>query len=298
MKVVIGLDEFLPSRQAVDLFLELGFPACDTLLAYVIESMLPDGSFTDLSADHPIGKMMREAAAIGRDVLDQSRCRFQDRGLDCRTDLLYGPPGKVLLDTASRESADLIVVGCNRRSALDDLLLGSTARALLHEAPQHLLIGRQPVGRAGGLNAVLAIDQRDNADNIVSELLQLHPEALGRIDILTVNSFGCSDLGNLDKLPAPLAEVEGWISEGLEEKNECLARVLSQLGADCRPVVVEGEDPAHAITIAADQAQADLIIIGAERHGFLDRHVRRCVSEGLLANDKRSLLVLRPKQRK
>lgn len=46
-----------------------------------------------------------------------------------------GPPGEVLVDYARRQSADLVIVGVRRQSALRKTIIGSTTEALLRKAP-------------------------------------------------------------------------------------------------------------------------------------------------------------------
>ncbi|WP_227625142.1 universal stress protein [Fimbriimonas ginsengisoli] len=296
--MVIGVDESLSSRNAIDLFLKLRFAAPQAIFVHVIESVMPDGSFVDFPDDHPLGALMRESMSEGEKLLGRAHRRSMAFGVEAKVEIVKGNPAQVLQEVATRESADLIVVGCNRRSRLDDLILGGTPRTLLHEAPQSLLVVRSPVLRIGPLRGVFAVDHREEPEEFVDALLQLKPGGIGCLDVLTINEAGHRELASVSRLPAPVADVCSWIDEGIRSKNVALADRLSSLGADCRAVVMEGDMPACAIAIAANRAHADFIVVGAKRHGFLDRHLGRSVSKGLLASDRRALLVLRPKEEK
>lgn len=297
MRAIVGVDGSRSSRQALDLFLKLRFEPCEVVLVHAIESALPDGSFPEFPSGHPLGDAMRDNVATGSRILRQAHARAMAYGIDAGTELLYGEPAKMLMAAAEREEADLIVVGSNRRPPLDDFLLGSTARTLLHDAPQHLLVGRRPVTRSQKLVAVLAADHRKEPQRVASEVLSLCPKGIGKLGVLTVSPLGLDDLERVGDLPVAVPQAAEWIEGGLKTENTHLAERLSTLGARCEPIVVDGEMPACAIVMAANRLEADLVIVGAERHGFLDRHLRRSVSEGLLANDQRGLLVLRPERR-
>ncbi|MDP2311361.1 MAG: universal stress protein [Pseudomonadota bacterium] len=59
--------------------------------------------------------------------------------------LLHGEPAVAIAAEAERIAADLVVLGSRGRSPLLGLLLGSTARKLLHEATRPLMVVHEPV---------------------------------------------------------------------------------------------------------------------------------------------------------
>lgn len=58
--------------------------------------------------------------------------------------LLFGAPVAQIVELANRLRATLLVVGTREVSSLTRLLMGSTARALLHKAPCSVLLARVP----------------------------------------------------------------------------------------------------------------------------------------------------------
>ncbi len=51
-----------------------------------------------------------------------------------------GDPGRMICETAKNESVDLIVIGRNQKSALSEMLLGSTSNYVLHHAPCSVMV--------------------------------------------------------------------------------------------------------------------------------------------------------------
>ena len=60
--------------------------------------------------------------------------------IEVETHILAGNPAKEIAEFASEKNADLIVVGTHGRKGLPRVLLGSTAEALLREAPCQVLV--------------------------------------------------------------------------------------------------------------------------------------------------------------
>lgn len=75
--------------------------------------------------------------------------RLIPEGMQKRTTatVLDGVAAHRIAAFASEVGADLIVVGTHGRKGLSRLLLGSTAEALVREAPCDVLVARQPVSR-------------------------------------------------------------------------------------------------------------------------------------------------------
>jgi universal stress protein A len=72
---------------------------------------------------------------------------LQRRGQRCRTMVKRGAPWQVIVDTAARGAADLIVMGTHGRSGLAHLLIGSVAERVVRHAPCAVLTVRHRRGR-------------------------------------------------------------------------------------------------------------------------------------------------------
>ncbi len=60
--------------------------------------------------------------------------------------VVEGHPAEVILDAAKECSADVIVMGSHRHSVIGEVVLGSTARKVLHGATLPVLVVRIPKG--------------------------------------------------------------------------------------------------------------------------------------------------------
>jgi nucleotide-binding universal stress UspA family protein len=75
-----------------------------------------------------------------RDALHEWVAPLRERDIDLRTELVDGSPAKALDKVATREDADLIVVGRRGQEGFAELLLGSVPHALAHHAHRPVLI--------------------------------------------------------------------------------------------------------------------------------------------------------------
>jgi nucleotide-binding universal stress UspA family protein len=102
-----------------------------------------------LGGDTRTGQVMgREAANV---AMSQAMTIAADHGATVTAALLVdGDPAQVLVETAEKQSADLIVVGAIHDRGLIDRLLGSTAEAVTQQARCDVLIVR-PTADQGDL---------------------------------------------------------------------------------------------------------------------------------------------------
>lgn len=83
------------------------------------------------------------AAAVESSALEQLshwQSQLQKDGFEVETRPLYGQPAACIREEAEQLGADYIVVGSHGHGALYDLVVGSTASALIKEAPCPVLI--------------------------------------------------------------------------------------------------------------------------------------------------------------
>ena len=85
-------------------------------------------------------RVMDEARRHAAEVTGSAVDLLAAQGLAATSAVLEGSAAHALVDEASRWSADLVVVGARGRGAIERLLLGSTARSVLHHATASVLI--------------------------------------------------------------------------------------------------------------------------------------------------------------
>ena len=294
MKVILGIDHSPSSSAALELVLRMKFEDLQLVLVHSVESVLPGGAFVDAKG-HRVADLAIENRKSSSVLLREAQDRAELYGVEAQAQTCLGDPLQAIQSVADERDADLIAIGRNQHSAWEALFLGSTAKRLLHDSKRHLLIAHSSVEAKGNLRALFAVDQRFETSAYIDALVEMRPKGLGEIDLLTVNCTDDVDARELvHGLPVTTDVAESWISAGLRERNETLAKRLGELGASVTPRVAFGDVPDNTLAGIAERGGADLVIIGAHRHGFLDRHLHHSVSEALLAAGPRGLMVLRP----
>lgn len=85
----------------------------------------------------------REAAVAtseGKNVLALAEARAVTAGVDYETELAYGHPVEVILDTATRDACDVILLGSRGLRGWKRVMLGSVSNAIAAKAPQPVLV--------------------------------------------------------------------------------------------------------------------------------------------------------------
>jgi nucleotide-binding universal stress UspA family protein len=259
------------STPATSLFTRLKFADCHALLIHSVESVLPDGSFPGIESTHALVTMIDEMEEAGKKALHDAAASMSDCATEER--MVQGDPLRNMLDLAETSHFDLMVVGSQNRSSLEKVLLGSVTRGLLNKSVHSFLVGKAYGSAAGPVTAVFATDHSDYCDRCAELLMELKPQGISRLVVLTVFD---SD--------APSVELE-----------ESTRRVAEQLRgvAPTLSKVVEGDvDDGIAQTMVDESA--DLLIIGGQGHGFLERLRSGSTSWDQVEKRDYSVLVLRP----
>lgn len=147
MKILLAVDGSEGSEAAVR---EVGgrpWPKGTVCRVITVDAPLGRSAFgtssTIRSAYDEVVASQRQTAQVS---LDQSVTLLRTLLPDVAVDgaLLEGAPSQVVVDEARRWAADLLVVGCRGRGAVQSLLLGSVSLAVALQAPCSVMIVRRP----------------------------------------------------------------------------------------------------------------------------------------------------------
>lgn len=295
MRILLGIDTFEAFPPAIHMAMSLGFPSVEVDLMHVIESVLPDGGFPDLRENHPLMQMYRMHERDGRVALDVAATTFQRAGLPVRTFLEPGDVAKTLIEHADKEQCDLIVARTTLKGYYGSLFFGSVAKGLLIGARQSLLIVKGEETSTRRLTVVFATDHSPYCDQCVDLLATMAPQGIAHLTVLTANEVSAGVAGLLvNDLPDLKDVAPNWIKEKIEERNQAICKKLAPLNARCESRIVDGH-PNEAIKMVMEDAGADLLIIGAQGHGFFERLTIGSKSFHQVVSEPYSVLVLRPK---
>jgi nucleotide-binding universal stress UspA family protein len=202
---------------------------------------------------------------------------------------LPGSPGQVLVDTANRLHADLVVVGAVRPSRLRHHTLGTTAQRVLRGAGVPVLVARTALYRKPE-RVLLATDLSEMSaamhERALDVLEGLYGVAGMELRALLVLAFGLVPPPLPDEALARTAYAE--LVRFLDARNARPAQV--------HPAVRVGEAPVQIVDEVADW-NADLLVVGTHgRHG-LPRLWLGSVAEACIRDAPCSVLAIPPAPR-
>jgi nucleotide-binding universal stress UspA family protein len=130
-KILVPTDFSIYSDQAMQYaaMLAMAFKARIQLI-HVIEPLTYSVTDTLKVVNHFVG-----LKTIAKSLLENTRKKFQKKGLRVETDLLTGVVYRQILDKARRIEADVIVMGTHGRTGAEHFLLGSVAEKVVRLAP-------------------------------------------------------------------------------------------------------------------------------------------------------------------
>jgi nucleotide-binding universal stress UspA family protein len=181
--------------------------------------------------------------------------------------ITYGDPGRIIVSVAEKDNCDLIVMATHGYGGFRRFLLGSMVGKVLHDAPCPVWTGAHleqspPAETVKFGNVLCGID------------LPVHHEAALKTAADFASEFG-AHLTLVHALPVhgigPGHYMDADLRNRLSEQaREQLAGLYRQLGIQAQ-VCVEAGDVARAMANAAQQHNADLMVIGRGRHTGLGR---------------------------
>jgi nucleotide-binding universal stress UspA family protein len=295
MRTVVGVDVGDAFWPAVDLVRALRFRGCELDLVHSVEPLLPDGTFPELSRANALSDLLKSATELGEQTLARAAEKLRQQGIKVQTFQRFGDVARQLIEHADGVGSSLIAVRSQVKSYYGSLFFGSVAKGLVVGAHQSVLIAKKECDPSKRLTAVFATDHSDYANRCLDQLIDMAPEGIGRFVVVTANEVTpgvaallVNDVPNLqDQAPV-------WIAEKLNEYNEKVGERLSKLGAETESRVIDGH-PNAAIQRAMAETGADLLIMGAQGHGFFDRLRLGSKSFHQAMNEHSSILILRAK---
>lgn len=295
MRVIVGVTEPDHGRCELELVAALAFPQPAIELVNVVESMdiigVPDTTGVPSSFAYTYTSMMKDQ---GKTALTDAENHARRLGFQQVTSQQrLGSTANELLNHADSVGADLMTVAAQRSSTLESVLLGSTARKLVTSARQSVLVARPGAVRTWSGRAILALDASDQAAAVVAVLRRLAPTGIKELRLLT--AITPKDLSAIRQFAAgaPAGDVVD-VEATLARRNETFAGALS--GLSCRvtsDVVVDDVRPALRRAMSANGG-ADLLILGAQGHGFVHRLTVGSTSLHEAVHGVYPVLVLRP----
>ncbi len=292
MRVLLAIDGSGPSALAIDLVVSIAWPTDTTV---TIVTALPDdvdvfGGPWPAAAMVQAPEVRERLEAEVRTELRAAAERLARPGLVIDTRLLRGRAATQLVAEATREHADLIVLGARGHGTLDRMLLGSVSAEVVGHAPCPVL-----VARGGKVHGVLvATDASPSAIEAAA--------LIGRDGFLA--GVEARVISVVD-VPIPwwtgMAADASWVAsayvDARDASREDVATYAEQAAEQLRgnglktSVVTREGDAAEEILAEAAAWGADLIVVGSRRQGAITRGLLGSVSRNVLEHASVSVLV-------
>jgi nucleotide-binding universal stress UspA family protein len=295
MKILIGIDPEEQYRDALALLARLRFAQAGIVLAHAQEPILsPLFAASEMLyyGDNGLEAKLREA---GTRLLRDAEYEARSFGLDVGLETFYqvGSKAGVLMDLATDRGLDLVAIGSGKKGALESFFTGSVGRALAADCEQSFLVARGDRERRGPVRTVFATDLSDYSDRCLDRFIDMAPEGVGEITVLTATELDeASDLvrqfgygGDFDVVSEESSRVSNLVGQSMVER----------LTSHGYRATFEWEDgyPYEALPTAMKRTGADLLVLGAKGHSFIERLLQGSVSYHEATAEPYSVMVLR-----
>lgn len=148
-RILVPIDFSSASTEALAYAVALATPLrAELVLLSVVEPMYPLMPDYDGVHSAALGQLLDEHRRTAREELAKIERRYARRRLSIRSMVGTGRPFEVVVQTAKRTRADLIVMATHGRTGMAHLLAGSVAERVVRSAPCPVLTLRpRPAAR-------------------------------------------------------------------------------------------------------------------------------------------------------
>lgn len=199
------------------------------------------------------------------------------------TDAKIGSPSRTLADEARRRAASMLVMGIGRHNPLDRLFGTETTLATLRESSVPVL--------AVGMNFPVAPSQA-----IVGMDFSAASMHAARLAMMLIGVEGKLTIVHVrPRFEHPSADWQAWDADYGRTLPPLFEQVRQHLDPESKAhietVAVRG-DPAPAILAFAQQSNAELIALGTQRHGFIERLIVGSVATRVMRTARCAVLAV------
>lgn len=293
MKTVVGVDLGGVYGPALSLSIDLDFPGQEFVFVNAVEPMpLYTAPMPDLLPNNT--SWLDQLRLAGESAVAKAEILACKHHIQSWSEVRVSGAADLLIATADAENADLIAVGSERRAGVAGFLLGSVAHALTVGASQSILVTKGEQAIKYPTRAVFATDHSDYANRAFDRLLRWGPAGLTTIDVLT--AFEVQE-GYFLTIPDHLIDsrkaLQSDLEEALRERGKHCSDGLKAAGY-ASDVYIKRGHPNAVIAEHMAETKADLLIVGAQGHGFIERLLVGSTALHQVSKEPYPVLVIRP----
>lgn len=229
--------------------------------------------------------------------LNIARMALEGKGLRVQTRIEYGDPAEQIVTVAEDERVELIVMGAQSMTAVQELLIGSTAYEVIRHATVPVLLEKFEVVRELGhvkchrmcehaFERVL--HPTDFSDYAAFQVVKrLKAAGAQEVILLHVQDERVMKL----RSPEQLAEFDQHDIERLET----LCRSMRMFGLEVRPLLKHGIPFKEALAVA-DEMDVSLIVLGSQGRSAIREMLAVSTFENVARLSRQPVLVVRPQR--
>lgn len=297
MRITLGVDSRTPEANApvVSLLTQLAFAKSHVDIVHIVPPpVFPGGEIVPAISGLAVLSYEQqewpEATAAVTAVAESLTPQYTTAEV-----LVNGMPAEGLLREAERSHTELVALNASHDAAWKGAFVGSVARAAVIGATSSVLIARPRKDPSRPLHAVFATDHSPYATRCAELLGTFGPHGLAELTVLTAFPIAAMQeqllkAGKLEQLTGNALE-----HDLMGRNADTIARLDATFGDD-GPVMQSRvvDAPVHeAIAQVMEETQADLLILGAHGHSFLERLTTGSVSFRAALSSPYSVLILR-----
>ena len=278
--IVVGFDFSQQSRQAVAVALHIArkFQArvhvTTAIPGHIDERIL---LAAELEAVLQRDELYPDEALLGalETRVEHALRAMDSAGVDIKIEATRTRPSTAITDLATLHAADLIIVGASGLDAMEDFMLGSVARELVHNARWPVLVVRANSAWPPARVAV-AVDFSNASRRAVGWAGELSQAYGSKTSMLHVAPDGAGDRTELYTKLREFCTIE------------------DMAGLVVEPLVIGGDRPDRLILDTASRHEADLLCIGSIGRAGVKGLLVGNTAERILRRTPCSLLVTKP----
>lgn len=306
MKVVLATDGSSYARLAEEMLLRVpSLKSAEVLVVSVATTphvpLAGVPTFESAAMAEELAQLSENSREHAQRAAEECVARLKSEGVNAVGFTLEGDPGNEILEFAATEGAAHVVIGSRGLGGLKSLFLGSVARKLVNSAEASVLVVRASGGRAPEeglerlktvkkLDVIFAFDGTDGAAAAGDALKASGEKAFGRVTVVCAEPLSVMPAG-ID--PGTFGELYRYDHERAVEVARHGAALMAGVGESVESATGLGR-PSRVLADAVEERSADLVVLGATRHGTLERFLIGSVSYEVAVSAPCSVWVVRP----
>ena len=253
------------------------------------------GSVAAYSSVPDIGPLVDAETEVAKALVASAVDRFTSRGLEAYWVVTEGNPRTAIVDYARAWEPDFVYIGSHGHGGVSRFFLGSIAKTVLRHVPYSVGILRPFAGdrlAKVGMKILLATDGSKYSEAAVRSVAERPWPKRTRIKLVSVISPPDLVIDPLYGVAEVIGRADEVKKEWAQEALSTAGKILSSAGLKSAGIALTGDAKARVID-EARKWEADLVVVGAQGRGGIDRIFQGSVSEAVAIHAHCSVEVIR-----